>query len=52
MKNPNIVFIGMDTHKEHSCISYLLDGYGQEPVYITKVDNQPTNISMIIVEHD
>jgi transposase len=36
MKNPNIVFIGMDTHKETTDVSYIKDGFGEEAHYLGK----------------
>ena len=48
MQNPNIVFIGMDTHKGHSSISYLLDGYGYEPVYFGQIKSTKTALQKLV----
>lgn len=37
MKSPKLVFIGMDTHKETTDVSYILDGFQAEPVYLGKI---------------
>lgn len=37
MKNPNIVFIGMDTHKESTDISYVLEGHKEKPHHFGKI---------------
>ena len=48
MQNPNIVFIGMDTHKEHSSISYLLDGYGNETVYFGQIKSTKIALQKLV----
>ena len=48
MQNPNIVFIGMDNHKEYSSTSYLLDGYGQEPVYYGQIKSTKAALTKLL----
>ena len=48
MQNPNIVFIGMDTHKETSDISYILDGYGHQANYLGKIPSRKNAVEKLV----
>ena len=47
MQNPNIAFIGMDTHKGHSSISYLQNGYGNDSVYFGQIKSINTALQKL-----
>ena len=48
MQNPNIVFIGMDTHKETSDISVVLDGYGQQATHLGKIPSRKNAVEKLV----
>lgn len=48
MKNPNIVFIGMDTHKVSTDISYVYDGHQEQPQYFGKISSNKQSIVKLV----
>ncbi|NRB39618.1 MAG: transposase [Pseudomonadales bacterium] len=48
MENPNIVFIGMDTHKVSSSISYVLDGFEQSPKHLGKIPSDKKSLEKLV----
>ena len=45
MKNPNIVFVGMDTHKESTDVAYVYDGFDHKPQYLGKTPSRKQAIT-------
>ena len=48
MKNPNIVFIGLDTHKESTHVAYVHDGFNTKPEYFGKVASQKRSMAKLV----
>ncbi len=48
MENSNIVFIGMDTHKETTDISYALEGRENAPVHLGKINTRKLAVEKMI----
>jgi transposase len=43
----NILFIGMDTHKEYTEIAYTLDGRDQQPNHLGKIKTNKQSIKRL-----
>lgn len=48
MENSNIVFIGMDTHKETTDVSYCLDGREHRPVHLGKINTRKLAVQKLV----
>jgi len=48
MKHNNILFIGMDTHKENTEIAYSLEGRNQHPNHLGKIKTNKQSIERLV----
>ena len=48
MENSNIVFIGMDTHKESTDVSYVLDGHNNAPQHLGKFPSRKLAMQKLV----
>lgn len=48
MKNSSIVFIGMDTHKESTDVSYALEGRGNQPQHLGKIPTRKQAMTKLV----
>lgn len=48
MKNTTIMFIGLDTHKETTDVSYVEDGFGNKPCYLGKVPSNKRSMEKLL----
>ena len=48
MENDNIIFIGMDTHKESSDVAYALEGRDNVPVHFGKIQSKKTAVQKMV----
>ena len=48
MQNPNIVFIGMDTHKEFTDVAYVYEGFDQKPQHLGKFPSRKQSMTKMV----
>ena len=48
MKNDSIVFVGMDTHKESTDVSYVLDGREHSPLHLGKIATRKLAVRKLV----
>ena len=48
MQNPNIVFIGMDTHKEFTDVAYVYEGFDQKPQHLGKFSSRKQSMTKMV----
>ena len=48
MQNPNIVFIGMDTHKEFTDVAYIYEGFDQKPQHLGEFSSRKQSMTKMV----